>query len=160
VRKKMIVKGKAYEENIVLNKNELAKCFAPRKYEIKEAMAELRWNKELPLKNACVNSLQQNNNRHNILCIYDNYILNYPKNTVCKFSFSESRSFISSALIWKSNTWLFSMSRSSCMDLGITTRLCCKLQRIRSWAGVLLPYFFATAKIVGWLSLLPLVNGL
>jgi hypothetical protein len=48
----MIVKGKAYEENIVLNKNELAKCFAPRKYEIKEAMAELRWNKELPLKNA------------------------------------------------------------------------------------------------------------
>jgi hypothetical protein len=52
MRKKMIVKGKAYEENIVLNKNELAKCFAPRKYEIREAMAELRCNKELPLKNA------------------------------------------------------------------------------------------------------------
>ena len=48
----MIVKGKAYKEYIVLNKNELAKCFAPRKYEIKEAMTELRCNKELPLKNS------------------------------------------------------------------------------------------------------------
>jgi hypothetical protein len=48
----MIVKGKAYEENIVLNKNELTRCFAPRKYEIKEAMAELRRDKEIPLKNA------------------------------------------------------------------------------------------------------------
>src|SRR6188472_486742 len=47
----MIVKGKAYKEYIVLNKNELAKCFAPRKYEIKEAMTELRRDKELPLKN-------------------------------------------------------------------------------------------------------------
>jgi hypothetical protein len=48
----MIVKGKAYEENIVLNKIELATCFAPRKYEIEEAIAELRRDKELPLKNA------------------------------------------------------------------------------------------------------------
>jgi hypothetical protein len=48
----MIVKGKAYEANIVLNKIELATCFAPRKYEIKEAIAELRCDKELPLKNA------------------------------------------------------------------------------------------------------------
>jgi hypothetical protein len=45
------------------------------------------------------------------------------------------------------------------MDFGITTRPCCKLQRTSTWAGVLLLYFFATAKIVGWLSLLPLVNG-
>ena len=37
--------------NIVLNKIELATCFAPRKYEIKEAIAELRRDKELPLKN-------------------------------------------------------------------------------------------------------------
>jgi hypothetical protein len=51
-RKKMIVKGKAHEANIVLNKIELARCFAPRKYEIKEAIAELRLDKELPLKNA------------------------------------------------------------------------------------------------------------
>jgi hypothetical protein len=36
----------------VLNKNELATCFAPRKYEIKETIAELRRDKELPLKNA------------------------------------------------------------------------------------------------------------
>lgn len=48
----MIVKGKAYEANIVLNKIELARCFAPRKYEIKEAIAELRRDKELQLKNA------------------------------------------------------------------------------------------------------------
>ena len=48
----MIVKGKAHEPKIVLNKNELARCFAPRKYEIKEAIAELRRDKELPSKNA------------------------------------------------------------------------------------------------------------
>jgi hypothetical protein len=46
------------------------------------------------------------------------------------------------------NTWLFSQILSSCMNFGITTRPCCKLQGIRTWAGVLLPYFFATAKIV------------
>jgi hypothetical protein len=44
----MIVKGKAHEANIVLNKIELARCFAPRKYEIKEAIAGLRRDKELP----------------------------------------------------------------------------------------------------------------
>ncbi len=44
-RKKMIVKGKAYEANIVLNKIELARCFALRKYEIKEAIADLRRDK-------------------------------------------------------------------------------------------------------------------
>jgi hypothetical protein len=47
----MIVKGKV-GKRIVLNKIELARCFAPRKYEIKEAIAELRRDKELQLKNA------------------------------------------------------------------------------------------------------------
>lgn len=44
--------GKYYDEYIVLNKKQLAMCFAPRKYEIKEAIAELRCSKQLPFKNA------------------------------------------------------------------------------------------------------------
>jgi hypothetical protein len=42
----MIVKVVGYE--VVLNKRQLAICFAPRKYEIKEAIAELRRSKQLP----------------------------------------------------------------------------------------------------------------
>lgn len=45
----MIVRIGGYE--VVLNKKQLALCFAPRKYEIKEAIAELRRTKQLP-KNA------------------------------------------------------------------------------------------------------------
>ncbi len=58
------------------------------------------------------------------------------KNTVRKFSFNESRSFISSGSSWKSNNWIFSRIHSSCMDFGITTRSCCKLQRIRTCVQV------------------------
>jgi hypothetical protein len=35
-------------DEVVLNKKQLAICFAPRKYEIKEAIAELRRSKKLP----------------------------------------------------------------------------------------------------------------
>jgi hypothetical protein len=42
----MIIQVGGYE--VVLNKKQLAICFAPRKYEIKEAIAELRRTKQLP----------------------------------------------------------------------------------------------------------------
>jgi hypothetical protein len=86
-------------------------------------------------------------------CLYKRLLLDYTYGLGSKFSFRKSRSFISSDASWKSCSSLFSRIRSSCMDFGITTALCCKLQRIRTWASVL-PYFFAPAKIVGWLSLL------
>lgn len=38
-------------EHVVLNKRQIAICFAPRKYEVKEAIAELRRSKQLPFKN-------------------------------------------------------------------------------------------------------------
>ena len=76
-----------------------------------------------------------------------------------KFSFNESRSFITSGSSWKSNNWLFSRIRSSCMDFGMTTRSCCKLQHIRTCTGVL-PYFFVSPTLFGSLSLFALVNEL
>jgi hypothetical protein len=65
----MIVKGKAYETDIVLNKIELSTCFAPRKYEIKEAMEELRSDKELQLKNA---AYRRNYEKIEIFCAITN----------------------------------------------------------------------------------------
>jgi hypothetical protein len=41
------------------------------------------------------------------------------------------------------------------MDFGMTTRPCCKLQHIRTCAGVL-PYFFVSPTIFGSLSLFAL----
>jgi hypothetical protein len=46
----MIVKGKAHEKHVVLNKREIAECFAPRKYEIDEVIAELKLSQNIPLK--------------------------------------------------------------------------------------------------------------
>ena len=83
-------------------------------------------------------------NYMSLLLIYYCNLKSYQsKNTVWRFSFNESKCFISSSSSSKSNTWQFSRIRSSCTDLGITTKLCCKLQRIRICAGVLLSYFFA-----------------
>ena len=48
----MIVRIGKYGYEVVLNKKQLAICFAPRKYEIKEAIVEIRRTKQLPSKNA------------------------------------------------------------------------------------------------------------
>jgi hypothetical protein len=40
---------RGFKEYVVLNKKQMAMCFAPRTYEIKEAIAELRSTGELPL---------------------------------------------------------------------------------------------------------------
>jgi hypothetical protein len=47
----MIIKivRRGFEKHVVLNKKQMAMCFAPRTYEIKEAIAELRSTGELPL---------------------------------------------------------------------------------------------------------------
>jgi hypothetical protein len=76
---------------------------------------------------------------------------------VRKFSLSESRSVISSVLIWKSKTSLFCRILSSCIDFGITTKPCCKPHRIKTWADVL-SYFFAASKRIG-LAVLPWSMG-
>jgi hypothetical protein len=41
---------RGFKEYVVLNKKQMAMCFAPRTYEIKEAIAELRSTGELPSK--------------------------------------------------------------------------------------------------------------
>ena len=43
---------RGFEKYVVLNKKQMAMCFAPRKYEIKEAIAELRSTGQLPLRDA------------------------------------------------------------------------------------------------------------
>src|SRR5207237_460721 len=73
-------------------------------------------------------------------------------------SLRESNDLMSSSEMSKSNTWLFSRIRSSLVDLGITTSLCCIPQRIMSWAGVF-EYFVAREIILGCLNLCPLARG-
>jgi hypothetical protein len=50
----MIIKivRRGFEECVVLNKKQMAMRCAPRKYEIKEAIADLRNTGQLPLRNA------------------------------------------------------------------------------------------------------------
>ena len=43
---------RGFEKYVVLNKKQMAMRCAPRKYEIKEAIAELRSTRQLPLRNA------------------------------------------------------------------------------------------------------------
>jgi hypothetical protein len=45
---------RGFGKYVVLNKKQMAMCFAPRKYEIKEVIAELRSTRQLPLRHGYV----------------------------------------------------------------------------------------------------------